>query len=123
MSSGSWAGGPIFLVGLMGVGKTTLGKLLAADLGLDFYDSDIEIQHRTGADIPWIFDVEGEQGFRDRETHVLEELLVHQSKALENKVREVRALNRMFEELPDASATGDDDGDIPEQQQEPHGDS
>lgn len=70
-----WSGGPIFLVGLMGAGKTTLGKLMAAELHLPFYDTDDEIQHRSGADIPWIFDVEGEQGFRDRETHVLEDMV------------------------------------------------
>lgn len=70
-----WSDGPIFLVGLMGAGKTTLGKLVAAELKLPFYDTDEEIQHRSGADIPWIFDVEGEAGFRDRETHVLEDMV------------------------------------------------
>lgn len=64
----------VFLVGPMGAGKTTVGKLLARQLQLAFVDSDREIEERTGADIPWIFDVEGEAGFRDREQAVLEEL-------------------------------------------------
>ena len=51
----------------MGAGKSTIGRLLARKLQLDFVDSDREIEERTGADIPWIFDVEGESGFRDRE--------------------------------------------------------
>ncbi len=66
--------GPVFLVGLMGAGKTTLGRLIAQELNLPFYDTDEEIEQRAGADIPWIFDVEGESGFRERETHVLEDL-------------------------------------------------
>lgn len=65
----------IVLVGPMGAGKTTVGTLLARKLCLPFKDSDAEIEARTGADIPWIFDVEGEQGFRDRETQVLKDLL------------------------------------------------
>lgn len=64
----------VFLVGPMGVGKTTIGKVLAEHLGLNFYDSDREIEASTGADIPWIFDVEGEAGFRVRETRMIEEL-------------------------------------------------
>ncbi len=64
----------IFLVGPMGVGKTTIGKALARSLKLRFLDSDHEIEHRAGADIAWIFDVEGEAGFRDRETQVLNDL-------------------------------------------------
>lgn len=58
----------------MGAGKSTIGRLLAKELRLDFKDSDKEIEVRTGANIPWIFDVEGEQGFRDREQGVLAEL-------------------------------------------------
>ncbi|MCQ3829189.1 shikimate kinase AroK [Microbulbifer elongatus] len=65
---------PIFLVGPMGAGKSTIGKLLAAQLGLPFADSDKVLEDRTGADIPWIFDVEGEAGFRRRESEVLAEL-------------------------------------------------
>lgn len=64
----------IFLVGLMGAGKTTVGKALARDLGLEFVDADQELQRRTGVTIPVIFDIEGEQGFRDREAALLEEL-------------------------------------------------
>lgn len=64
----------VFLVGPMGAGKTTIGKLLARGLRLGFADSDSEIEQRTGADIPWIFDVEGEEGFRDREQSVIEEM-------------------------------------------------
>ena len=64
----------LFIVGPMGVGKTTVGKLLASELGLRFLDSDREIEKRTGTNISWIFDVEGEKGFRDREQQVLEEL-------------------------------------------------
>lgn len=64
----------VFLVGPMGVGKSTIGRLLAAELKLPFFDSDRVIEQRTGADIPWIFDVEGESGFRARESAVLAEL-------------------------------------------------
>ncbi len=64
----------VFLVGLMAVGKTTVGRHLAAELELEFFDADQEIEARAGADVAWIFDVEGEQGFRDREVHVIEEL-------------------------------------------------
>ncbi|WP_346840222.1 shikimate kinase [Microbulbifer sp. SAOS-129_SWC] len=64
----------IFLVGPMGAGKSTIGKLLAAELQLPFADSDKVLEERTGADIPWIFDVEGEAGFRRRESDVLEDL-------------------------------------------------
>lgn len=58
----------------MGAGKTTIGRALAAQLGLTFVDSDQVIQDRTGVDIPTIFEFEGEQGFRDREQQVIEEL-------------------------------------------------
>lgn len=64
----------IFLVGPMGAGKSTIGKYLAQHLKLRFADTDTEIEARTGADIPWIFDVEGEVGFRDREQQVVEEM-------------------------------------------------
>jgi shikimate kinase len=64
----------VFLVGPMGAGKTTIGKYLADHLKLQFADTDSEIEVRTGADIPWIFDVEGEEGFRDREQQVVEEM-------------------------------------------------
>ena len=58
----------------MGAGKTTIGKYLAQQLKLRFADTDAEIEARTGADIPWIFDVEGEAGFREREQQVVEEM-------------------------------------------------
>jgi len=67
--------GNIILVGMMGAGKTTVGKLLARQLGKSFIDSDEEIQRRTGVTIPHIFDVEGEAGFRSRESSVIQELL------------------------------------------------
>jgi len=65
----------IFLVGPMGAGKTTIGKKLARALRLRFVDCDHEIEHRTGATIPLIFDVEGEAGFRAREKRVIEDLV------------------------------------------------
>lgn len=64
----------IFLIGPMGAGKSTIGKHLAQTLGLAFIDSDSEIEARTGADISWIFDVEGEEGFRKREQGMINEL-------------------------------------------------
>ncbi len=64
----------IYLVGLMGAGKTTVGKALAKRLGWQFHDSDHEIAARTGVSIPTIFEIEGEAGFRRRETQVIEEL-------------------------------------------------
>lgn len=64
----------IYLVGPMGAGKSTIGRVLAAELHLSFRDSDKVIEERTGADIPWIFDMEGEEGFRERESAVLDEL-------------------------------------------------
>lgn len=64
----------VFLVGPMGAGKSTIGRLLASELNFNFRDSDRVIEERTGADIPWIFDMEGEEGFRERETSVLQEL-------------------------------------------------
>ena len=64
----------IFLIGMMAVGKSTVGLQLAKQLGLEFFDTDRVIEERAGADIAWIFDVEGEDGFRDREETVLDEL-------------------------------------------------
>lgn len=64
----------IFLIGPMGVGKTTIGKTLSKMMNLRFVDSDQVIEARAGASIPWIFDVEGEVGFRKREANVIEEL-------------------------------------------------
>ena len=64
----------IFLVGPMGAGKSTIGRELADKLHLEFYDSDQEIERRTGADISWVFDLEGEEGFRKREEDVIDDL-------------------------------------------------
>lgn len=64
----------IFLIGPMGAGKSTIGRRLAQTLGRAFFDSDTEIEHRTGASIPLIFEMEGEAGFRAREKAVIEEL-------------------------------------------------
>lgn len=64
----------IILVGLMAVGKSTVGRMLADALGMRFFDADQVIEERAGAPISWIFDVEGEAGFRDREQQVLEDL-------------------------------------------------
>ena len=64
----------IILVGPMGSGKTTIGRQLAKQLNLEFFDSDHEIENRTGANIPLIFELEGEEGFRKRETAMLDEL-------------------------------------------------
>ncbi|PHS24064.1 MAG: shikimate kinase AroK [Methylophaga sp.] len=66
--------GNIFLVGPMGAGKSTVGRQLAKSLGRDFYDSDKEIEKRTGVSISWIFEMEGEAGFRSREQKVLDDL-------------------------------------------------
>lgn len=67
----------VFLVGPMGSGKTTIGRLLAKQLGREFVDSDWYIESQTGADIAWIFAKEGEAGFRVRETRAIDELTRH----------------------------------------------
>lgn len=64
----------VYLVGPMGAGKTTIGKLLAEELGRPLFDTDKEVEIRAGADVRWIFDVEGESGFRARESKVLEDI-------------------------------------------------
>jgi len=64
----------IFLIGPMGSGKTAVGRHLARQLRLEFIDSDAEIEHRTGVDIPYIFEKEGEAGFREREREVIDAL-------------------------------------------------
>ena len=64
----------IYLIGAMGVGKTTIGKQLALNTGIPFKDSDLEIEVATGASIPLIFEVEGEAGFRKRETEMIAKL-------------------------------------------------
>jgi len=67
--------GNLVFVGMMGSGKTTVGRALARHLGKTFVDSDEEIQKRTGVNIPYIFDVEGESGFRLRESAALDDLV------------------------------------------------
>ena len=64
----------IVLVGLMGSGKTTVGRRLAHELNQDFFDTDHEIIDKTGVNIDYIFDIEGEEGFRERESKILENL-------------------------------------------------
>jgi len=64
----------IYLIGPMGSGKTAVGRALARVLRLTFYDSDVEIERRTGVDIPYIFEKEGEAGFREREREVIDAL-------------------------------------------------
>ncbi|UJF19222.1 shikimate kinase AroK [Vibrio sp. SS-MA-C1-2] len=68
----------IFLVGPMGAGKSTIGRQLALQLHMEFLDSDSVIEERTGADINWVFDVEGEAGFRIREEGVINDLTEQQ---------------------------------------------
>lgn len=67
----------IFLVGMMGAGKTTLGKALAARLEREFVDTDRALVQRTGVPVATIFEIEGEEGFRRREAAVLDELCAH----------------------------------------------
>ncbi|MGD8206739.1 MAG: shikimate kinase AroK [Thiohalocapsa sp.] len=69
----------IFLVGPMGAGKSTVGRQLAQSLGYEFQDSDQEIQRRTGVDIATIFEFEGEEGFRNRERQVIEQMAAHEN--------------------------------------------
>ena len=69
----------IFLIGPMGAGKTTIGRQLAKKLSYNFYDSDYEIEKHTGADISLIFELEGEEGFRKRESQVLSELVTFEN--------------------------------------------
>jgi shikimate kinase len=64
----------VFLIGPMGSGKTAVGRCLAKLLHLEFHDSDAEIELRTGVDIPFIFEKEGESGFREREREVIDSL-------------------------------------------------
>jgi shikimate kinase len=66
--------GNVFLVGMMGAGKTSVGRALARRLGKAFWDSDHVIEERTGVKIPVIFEIEGEPGFRARESAVIAEL-------------------------------------------------
>ena len=65
----------IFIVGPMGSGKSTVGKIISDELFMNFFDTDEEIETRTGASIDWIFDLEGEEGFRKRESAMLAEMV------------------------------------------------
>ena len=65
----------IFLIGPVGAGKSTIGKQLAKELKLEFIDSDTVIEEKCGVDISWIFDLEGEEGFRRRESDVIADIL------------------------------------------------
>ncbi len=73
---------PVILIGPMGAGKSTIGRLLSEHLNSDLVDLDKEIEAASGATIPWIFDIEGEEGFRQRETAVLEDVLKRQDMIL-----------------------------------------
>jgi len=66
--------GSLFLTGPMGAGKSTIGRQLSRQLKMPFHDSDHEIEQRTGVDIPLIFELEGEAGFRKREAAIIDEL-------------------------------------------------
>lgn len=64
----------IFLIGPMGAGKTSVGRYLSRQLNKDFYDTDEEIENKTGVSLSWIFDLEGMEGYREREMRVIDEL-------------------------------------------------
>ena len=66
----------LYIVGFMGTGKSTIGQELANLMKMDFFDSDHEIKRTTGVDIPLIFEIEGETGFRKRETKIISELVL-----------------------------------------------
>lgn len=87
------AGQHVFLVGPMGAGKTTVGRQLARLLKLNFLDLDSEIEARSGADINWIFDVEGEPGFRRRESAMLGELAAKEDAVIATGGGAVLSLN------------------------------
>lgn len=72
----------IFLVGPMGAGKSTIGKQLAKELKLEFCDVDQKIEEKAGAPVAWIFDIEGEDGFRKREEAIIDELSQRQGLVL-----------------------------------------
>jgi len=74
--------GNLFLVGMMGAGKTTIGRLLARRMKRAFVDSDLEIEQRCGVSVPVIFDIEGEPGFRAREAQMIAELTAREGVVL-----------------------------------------
>lgn len=67
----------VYLVGMMAVGKTTIGRQLASRLGFTFHDTDHAVEEQAGADISWIFELEGEAGFRDREQQAIDDFTGH----------------------------------------------
>ena len=87
----------VYLVGMMAVGKTTVGRHLASLIGFTFHDTDRVIEQRAGADISWIFELEGEERFRDREQQVIEEMTQRQGIVLATGGGAVlRARNRIL---------------------------
>ena len=72
----------VFLVGMMGAGKTTAGRLMARRLKREFLDTDLEIERRCGVKVPVIFEIEGEAGFRQREAAVIAELTAREDVVL-----------------------------------------
>src|ERR1700716_32991 len=74
--------GNLFLIGMPGSGKSTLGRLLAKRLDKRFYDADVELEQRLGVSIAVIFELEGEPGFRDREEAVVAEYVEHMNAVL-----------------------------------------
>jgi len=69
----------IFIIGPLGAGKSSIGYQIAKSLRMRFYDSDREVENRSGVDIDWMFAIEGEEGFRTREQHVIEDLTKQQN--------------------------------------------
>ena len=80
--AGAKARPPVFLIGMMGAGKTTVGRLLAIALHYDFIDCDAELERRNGVRIATMFELEGEAGFRDRESQLLDELTAREGVVL-----------------------------------------
>ncbi len=92
--------GNLFLVGMPGCGKSTLGRLLAKRLNKPFYDADVELERRLGVSIPLIFELEGEPGFRDREQAVLADLVAETNIVLSTGGGAIlRPANRRVQEL------------------------
>ncbi|MAN21482.1 MAG: hypothetical protein CMQ65_05245 [Gammaproteobacteria bacterium] len=86
----------IFIVGPMGSGKSTVGKIISDEMFLNFFDTDEEIESRTGASIDWIFDLEGEDGFRKRERSILNEMVIKNSIVLSTGGGIILSENRIF---------------------------
>lgn len=83
----------IFLIGPSGSGKSTIGKYLSKKLHMDFFDSDQEIEKRTGANISWVFDIEGEVAFRKREEKIINEITQKQGIILATGVKSIISKN------------------------------